>query len=44
LVNLSVYLGHIDLTATQRYLTLTPELREKANKRFASYALGGSDE
>lgn len=44
LVSLSVYLGHVDLAATQRYLTLTPELREKASKRFANYALGGSDE
>jgi integrase len=44
LVSLSVYLGHVDLAATQRYLTITPELREKASKRFANYALGGSDE
>jgi len=44
LVSLSVYLGHLDLSATQKYLTMTPELREKASKRFADYALGGSDE
>jgi integrase/recombinase XerD len=44
LVGLSVYLGHADLHATQRYLTVTPELRGKACKRFARYALGGSHE
>lgn len=44
LVSLSAYLGHVDLSATQRYLTVTPELRGKACLRFARYALGGSDE
>jgi integrase/recombinase XerD len=44
LVGLSVYLGHADLNATQQYLTVTPELRGKACKRFARYALGGSRE
>lgn len=42
LVRLSAYLGHVDIAATQKYLTWTPELREQANARFARYALGGS--
>jgi integrase/recombinase XerD len=44
LVNLSVYLGHIDLSGTQKYLTITPDLRQRASARFARYALGGSHE
>jgi len=39
LPQLSTYLGHIDLASTQRYLTLTPELLNEANKRFEAYAL-----
>jgi integrase len=39
LPQLSTYLGHIDLAATQRYLTLTPDLLNEASKRFESYAL-----
>lgn len=42
LIKLSAYLGHVDIAATQKYLTWTPELREQANARFARYALGGS--
>ena len=42
LVKLSAYLGHVDIAATQKYLTWTPELREQANARFARYVLGGS--
>ena len=42
LVKLSAYLGHVDIAATQKYLTWTLELREQANARFARYALGGS--
>jgi integrase/recombinase XerD len=38
LVKLSAYLGHVDIAATQKYLTWTPELREQANARFARYA------
>jgi integrase len=41
---LSTYLGHVDLKATQRYLTMTPELLEQANRRFEQYACGGTDE
>jgi integrase/recombinase XerD len=44
LVKLSAYLGHVDIAATQKYLTWTPELRQQANTRFARYALGGSHE
>lgn len=39
LPQLSTYLGHIDLAATQRYLTLTPELLSEASKRFEAYVL-----
>jgi site-specific recombinase XerD len=39
LPQLSTYLGHIDLAATQRYLTLTPDLLNEASKRFEAYAL-----
>ncbi|WP_308165166.1 tyrosine-type recombinase/integrase [Acidithiobacillus ferrooxidans] len=39
LPNLATYLGHVDLSATQRYLTMTPELLHEASLRFAHYAL-----
>jgi site-specific recombinase XerD len=43
--NLSVYLGHTELAATQIYLTMTPELLHQANARFEQYARGeGSHE
>lgn len=38
LPKLSTYLGHIDIAATQRYLTMTPELLSEANRRFERYA------
>jgi integrase/recombinase XerD len=38
---LSTYLGHADLNGTQRYLTMTPELLQRANERFERYALAG---
>lgn len=44
LVKLSAYLGHVNLEATQKYLTWTPELRQQASARFARHALGGIDE
>ncbi len=44
LVNLSAYLGHVGLSGTQKYLTMTPDLRQQASARFARYALGGSHE
>ena len=40
---LSTYLGHVSLSATQRYLTMTPELLEQANRRFEHDACGGAD-
>jgi integrase/recombinase XerD len=39
LPQLATYLGHIDLTGTQRYLTLTPELLNEASTRFEAYVL-----
>ncbi len=39
LPKLATYLGHVDLTATQRYLTLTPELLRQASQRFEHYAM-----
>jgi integrase/recombinase XerD len=43
LLQLSTYLGHVDLESTQRYLTLTPELLGQASHRFELYAasIGG---
>ncbi len=39
LPQLSVYMGHKQLAATQAYLTMTPELLHEANLRFESYAI-----
>jgi integrase/recombinase XerD len=39
LPQLSAYLGHASIAATQCYLTLTPELLREAGKRFERYAL-----
>ena len=36
---LSTYLGHLDIAATQRYLTMIPELLNQANRRFERYAI-----
>lgn len=41
LFHLSTYMGHIDLSSTQIYLTMTPELLREANRRFEEYALKG---
>jgi integrase/recombinase XerD len=40
LPQLSTYLGHGDIAATQRYLTLTTELLREAGIRFERYAVG----
>ena len=40
LPQLATYLGHIDLSATQRYLTMTPELLREASMRFERYSKG----
>jgi len=39
LPRLSTYLGHLDIAATQRYLTIIPELRNQASRRFEHYAM-----
>jgi site-specific recombinase XerD len=39
LPHLSTYLGHINIGATHRYLTMTPELLSEACRRFERYAL-----
>ncbi|MEW6602484.1 MAG: tyrosine-type recombinase/integrase [Nitrospirota bacterium] len=39
LPQLSTYLGHRDIAATQRYLTIIPELRKQASRRFEHYAM-----
>ena len=36
---LSTYLGHLNIASTQRYLSITPELRDEASHRFEHYAL-----
>ena len=38
LPQLSTYLGHLNVSATQRYLTMTPELLGEAAARFERYA------
>ena len=38
LPQLATYLGHVDVAATQRYLTMTPELLREASQRFERYA------
>ena len=38
LPQLATYLGHVDIAATQRYLTMTPELLEEAGRWFERYA------
>lgn len=39
LPQLSVYMGHVNLAATQVYLSMTPELLYEANQRFERYAI-----
>jgi integrase/recombinase XerD len=38
LPQLATYLGHVNVAATQRYLTMTPELLRQASRRFECYA------
>jgi integrase len=38
LPQLSVYLGHVCLSSTQVYLSMTPELLASASSRFERYA------
>jgi len=44
LPHLATYLGHVHIAATQRYLTLTPELLHEASQRFERYAQEGQHE
>jgi site-specific recombinase XerD len=41
LPQLTTYLGHVHLAATQRYLTMTPELLQEASQRFERLRWGG---
>jgi integrase/recombinase XerD len=41
LPQLATFLGHVHIGATQRYLTMTPELLREAGQRFERYSLGG---
>ncbi len=41
---LSTYLGHVNVSGTQAYLTMTPELLTEASKRFERYAAIGEEE
>jgi integrase len=41
---LSTYLGHVNVSGTQAYLTMTPELLSEASKRFERYAAIGEEE
>jgi site-specific recombinase XerD len=43
LPQLATYLGHVHISGTQRYLTMTPELLRQASLRFERYALRGND-
>ena len=43
LPKLSTYLGHISLSSTQRYLTMTPALLQQACERFERHAIAGGD-
>lgn len=43
LPQLATYLGHVNIRSTQRYLSMTPELLEEANRLFANYALSGDE-
>lgn len=41
---LSTYLGHVNVSGTQAYLTMTPELLAEVSKRFERYAAVGQQE
>jgi site-specific recombinase XerD len=41
---LATYLGHINLSGTQTYLTMTTELLSEASRRFEGYALLGRED
>ena len=41
LPQLATYLGHVNITSTQHYLTMTPEILRQASLRFERYARQG---
>ena len=41
---LSVYMGHVSLSSTSTYLTMTPALLEEAGRRFEQYAFKKEEE
>jgi site-specific recombinase XerD len=41
---LATYLGHVNVSGTQAYLSMTPELLAEASKRFERYAAPGKEE
>ena len=43
LPQLATYLGHVNITGTQRYLSMTPELLLQASLRFERFVFGGAD-
>ena len=43
LPKLATYLGHVNISGTQRYLTLTPDLLHEASVRFEHYAMEKPD-
>lgn len=38
LLALSTFMGHVDISSTAVYLTMTPELLDQANRRFKAFA------
>ncbi len=40
---LATYLGHVNLSGTQSYLTMIPELLAEASARFERYASVGEE-
>ena len=44
LPKLATYLGHKDLSGTQRYLTMTEDLLAEASRRFEAFAQGGRND
>ncbi len=43
LPQLATYLGHVHITGTQRYLSMTPELLRQACARFEQFVFGEAD-
>ena len=43
LPHLSTYLGHVNVSSTQHYLTMTPELLQEASRCFELYAMKGAN-